>query len=71
MICEVVITEKHVDAEPLPSFEWEEGVPGILEIWVDHLDGNKACLILDRAFLNLMIEAMEQSEETEPAESKG
>jgi hypothetical protein len=53
-----MITKKYPDEE-LPVIEWDEEEPGILEVYVDHTDGQKACITIDAEFLNMMGESID------------
>jgi hypothetical protein len=59
MLCTVLITKKYPDEE-FPTMEWDEEEPGILEIYVNHTDGQKACITIDAEFLNMLGECIEE-----------
>lgn len=66
---EVVILGAY-EEEDLPRIEWEEGVPGILELYIRVDSEKKIGLIIDRSFLNELNESMAICEKTYKAESK-
>ena len=53
------------EGEDLPRIEWEEGVPGIIELYVKLEEGKKIALIIERSFLNELNTSMELCEKTE------
>ena len=66
---EVVILGAY-EEEDLPRIEWEEGVPGILELYIRVDSEKKIGLIIDRSFLNELNESMDICEKTYKAESQ-
>ena len=58
MLCTVMITKRYPDEE-LPRMEWDEEEPGIMEVWIDHTDGQKACITIDAEFLCMMGESID------------
>jgi hypothetical protein len=61
MICEILVFKKQLNDE-LPVIEWDPEEPGIIEAWVDHTDGQKVCVTIDKAFLDFLNESMLDSE---------
>ena len=61
MLCTVLITKKYVD-EDLPRLEWDDTESGILEVYINHTDGEKAIITIDAEFLSTLVEGMDDGD---------